>query len=150
MDLTTHTRSEKLEYYSFIWSLLRLVIAAVALFIGGIPVLRAILPVPALTGVITIILIIAWIISGVAALYLLYRWYKNAWRIFGGKNRWDSAALAIMIISGLNLGLTGLFGSNPGMTISTNRVLFIIVAILYLLSAGYLLRRWKENGRRLF
>ncbi len=150
MDAYEFSKTRTLERYSFLWSEARLVIAAIALFLGGVPVLRVILPIPGLYGFVGLILTLSWIISGVVSGYLLYRWMKSNKTLFGGKNQRDAVAFFVNIISGFNLGITGLFGRNIGMTISSNRVIFGAVAILYLLVAVYLFRRWKESGRRIF
>src|SRR3989344_7038268 len=116
----------KLDKYSFLWSEVRLLIAAVALFIGGIPPVFVIIRVPALYGIITPLLTLAWIISGLASGYLLYRWLANHKMLFGGKARNDKIAFLISIISGLNLGLTGLIRINIGMTLLSGYLIFII------------------------
>ena len=64
-----------LERNSFLWSEVRLIIAAVALFLGGLPPIYLVLPIPALFGFVRILLVLAWIVSGVASGYLLYRWH---------------------------------------------------------------------------
>ncbi len=145
-----HFEPRNLEHYSFIWSQARLLVAAVALLIGGVPVLRAVLPMVALSGLVNLVLTLTWIISGVASGYLLYRYVKNQQMIFGGRNQRDRVAFLISIISGFNLGLTGLTGNNIGMSISSDRVIFAIVAIIYLITLVYLHKRWQASGKKLF
>ncbi len=140
---------QELERYSFLWSEVRLVVAALALFLGGIPPVLFLIQVPALYGILWLLLKLAWIISGVTAGHLLYRW--NAHRtLFGGKETKDTVAFFVLAISGLNLGIAGLLGQNIGMTISSNHLVFIIVALLYLASAWQLYTRWKSSGQKLF
>lgn len=149
MNIKEHMSPEKLEKYSFWWSEARLLIAALALFLGGVsPVLYFGLP-SGLYNMISSLLTLAWIISGVAAAYLLYRWYGPK-TLFGGKAQLDTYAFFVMIVSGINLGLTGVIGNNIGMSISYNRAVFAIVALLYLASAYHLHRRWKASSERLF
>jgi len=59
-------------------------------------------------------------------------------------------AFFVSVVSGLNLGLSGLTGSNIGMGISSSKIVFIIVGVLYLASAWHLWKRWKENNEKVF
>src|SRR3989344_7642125 len=111
MDMNQYTKPGALERYSFLWSEARLVIAAVALFIGGRPPIIAFNPIPAFYGLFSSLLTLSWIISGVAAAYLFYRWNEHK-TLFGGNNKKDKYAFFVSIISGFNLGLTGLMGNN--------------------------------------
>jgi hypothetical protein len=150
MNIKEFSQPHNLEYWSFVWSEVRLIIAAIALLIGGVPVLRAILPIAALSGLVNAILIIAWIISGVAAAYLLYRWIKANKTVFSGKQNLDLAAFFVSVVSGLNLGITGVFGNNIGMSIFSSYIFWVIGAIIYLAAAVHLFRRWKACGKKVF
>jgi hypothetical protein len=123
--------------YSFWWSEVRLLIAAAALFIGGVPPLYLIMP-PSMFGLTILLLKASWIISGLAAGYLLYRWYDEGQELFGHKDHKDTLAFLVLAVSGLNLGFAGVFGRNIGMSISTNHVVLIVVGIVYLLAAWQL------------
>jgi len=147
MNLQKHTTKEKLEEYSFLWSEIRLVIAAIALFIGGVPPLFFLLG--SSYGLMSSLLGLSWIISGVASVYLLYIWSKTR-TLFGANEKRDLYAFLVMIVSGINLGLAGFIRTNIGMSISSNKFLFWIVGIIYLASAYYLHKRWKANGKKLF
>ncbi|MFZ2484762.1 MAG: hypothetical protein WAX80_00570 [Minisyncoccia bacterium] len=149
MSIQEHTSPEKLERYSFLWTEVRLVIAAIALFIGGVPPLLKITPY-SLYGPMSSLLTIAWIISGLSAAYLLYRWYKGGMNLFGTQNMQDKVTFLIATISGINLGIVGLLRTNIGMNISSSYVIFIAVGCLYLWSTYYLYKRWKQFGERLF
>jgi hypothetical protein len=149
MNLQEHTQPGQLERYSFFWSEVRLLIAAIALFLGGIPPVLFLFRVPSLYGLISLLLTLAWVISGVASGYLLYRWYGQK-MLFGKKETMDTVAFFVLAISGLNLGLAGILRTNIGMSISSNRFVLIIVGLLYLASAGYLYKRWMESGRKVF
>lgn len=149
MDIKEHTTPAKLEYYSFLWSEARLVIAAVALLVGGIPPIFLITPY-SLNGIVYSFLTIAWIISGVTAVYLLYRWYSGKQMLFGKKETLDTVAFLVMVVSGINLGLVGIMGTNIGMTILSNKIAFIVTALVYLAAAVHLYRRWNSSGKRLF
>lgn len=149
MDLKEHTTPDRLLRYSFLWSEARLVIAAIALFLGGIPPIMAILPAPGLYSIVGSLLTLAWIISGVAAVYLLYSWFTGGKRLFGGNAPLDSGAFFVMVVSGLNLGFAGIMGTNIGMNISMSRTVFAIVGVLYLAAALYLYRRWSASGQKL-
>src|SRR3989344_2761468 len=141
----------QLEWWSFVWSEVRLLIAAVALFIGGPPPLLY-LVINAQGEMLAsslLVLKVAWIVSGLASAYLIYRWMERK-TLFGGKDVWDSAAFAVSVISGLNLGLTGILGYNIGMSLSQNYIVLVVAAVVYLVSAIYLYKRWSAHGRQLF
>lgn len=147
MDIKTHTTPQNLEKYSFFWSELRLIIAAIALFLGGVPpIFKLGLPYALSRSLLTL----SWMISGIVSVYLLYRWNKNNKMLFGTKNPNDRVAFFVNIISGINLGLTGLFNKNIGMSISQNKFAFVLVGVIYLLSAGYLYKRWQSFNNKLF
>jgi hypothetical protein len=146
MDLKTFLSPAQMERNSFLWSEARLVVASVALFLGGVPPILLLPGGASFAG----LLKLAWIISGVASGYLAYRWLSAKQRIFGGKNQTDLAAFAVSVLSGLNLGWTGLAGYNVGMSIVTNRFVFIVAGVLYLLAAAHLWKRWKAHGEKLY
>ena len=150
MNINEHISPAKLEYYSFLWSEARLVIAAVALFVGGVPPLLYFIRLPGVYGFSNTLLTLAWLISGVASAYLLYRWYKGDRSVFGGKAPLDTAAFLVSIVSGINLGLTGVLRNNIGMSISSNQVVLIIVGALYLAAAYRLYTRWNSFGKKIF
>jgi uncharacterized membrane protein YuzA (DUF378 family) len=139
-----------MERDSFLWSEVRSVLAAVALFLGGVPVVYVLFPIPPLFSLIRTLLLLAWIISGIASVYLLYRWYNGGMKVFGGKSAKDTTAFLIGTVSGINLGVAGLFGINVGMSILSGRLVFVIVGLAYLWSSWHLYERWKANGRQLF
>lgn len=148
MDIHRHTHPDALERYSFWWSEARLLIAAVALFSGGVPPVFFVTPYP-LLGIAVMGLKIAWLISGLASAYLIYRWY-NGGKVFGSKDPMDLVAFWIMVVSGINLGLTGILGQNPGMTIAAGRTIFFVAGVVYVATAAYLYRRWTANGKKIF
>lgn len=150
MDLNQHTKPDQLERYSFLWSQTRLIIAAIALFLGGVPPVLKFNPIPGLYGIVSSLLTLAWIISGVAAAYLLYRWYSNNQMIFKGRVQSDTIAFFVSVISGFNLGITGLSGNNIGMSISSNYILFVITGVIYLAAAWHLQQRWNASGQKIF
>ncbi len=150
MDIKEHTTPEKLEYYSFLWSEVRLVIAAVALFIGGTPPILLLVPVASLYGLMYLGLKLAWIVSGVAAAYLAYRWYEGGQKLFGGKDTKDTVAFLVSVVSGINLGLVGFLGQNIGMSLVSGQLVFLLTGAVYLAAAGYLYMRWNAHGKKLF
>lgn len=149
MNIQEHTKPEKLLYYSFIWSEIRLIIASVALFLGGIPPLIRFNPFFGLYETLGTLLTLCWIISGIASAYLIYRWNIGGRTLFGRKETLDTVAFFVMIVSGFNLGIAGLLKINIGMSISSNYVLFVIVGLLYLFSAWHLFKEWKKFGKKL-
>jgi hypothetical protein len=146
MDMNEHTQPHNLEKYSFLWSEARLVIAAGALLLGGIPPLTY-LPLP--SGLMGTVLTLSWLISGAASIYLLYRWNTGGRLLFGGKDTKDTVAFFVMAITGINLGLVPFMG-NIGMSISSNYIIFVLAAVVYLAAAVYLHRRWKAFGSKIF
>lgn len=149
MNFKEQTTPEALERNSFLWSEARLIVAALALFMGGVPPIMALSSVPGFYPLLRLILSLSWLISGVASGYLLYRWNLNNRMLFGTTTTRDTAAFFISIISGINLGLTGLLGMNIGMAISSNKFIFIIVALMYLISAWHLYQRWNASGKKI-
>jgi uncharacterized membrane protein YuzA (DUF378 family) len=147
MNISQYSTPDQLERGSFLWSQARLVLAAVALLIGGIPPIVYLL---GSSGAVWSVLRLGWIISGLASAYLGYRWMSNGWAIFGGKNQKDTGAMLVSIISGLNLGMTGLTGNNLGMSLASGRVVFLLVGVIYLWAAVYLWGRWKSRGEHVF
>jgi len=146
-NVQAYTKPENLEKWSFLWSEARLVLAAIALFLGGVPLAYKILPSFAFVWS---LLNLAWIISGIASAYLLYRWYTGGQKLFGKKDNKDTAAFFISVVSGLNLGIVGIFGTNIGMSISSGTIIFIIVGLLYLAAAWHLCQQWNKSGKKLF
>lgn len=147
MDFRNH---HEMERYSFLWSEARLVIAAVALLLGGVPPIVWILGGSAYFGIVGLLLKLAWVASGVASVYLLYRWYTKGMMLFGHGNMKDKLAFGVMTVSGINLGLVGLIGTNVGMGIAASQPVFVIVAVIYLFAAYYLYKRWRAHGEKLF
>lgn len=137
--------------YSFLWSEARLIIAAVALLIGGTPpILKIGGFMPFLFGLAYALLRLSWLVSGAASIYLGYLWFSGDKKLFGGKETLDTIAFLVSIVSGINLGLVGVTGNNIGMSIVYNYPIFIITALIYLASAYHLYSRWKASGERVF
>lgn len=150
MNIKEYTTPDKLERYSFLWSEIRLIFAAGALFLGGYPLILKVLPFGFLYRPVGALLTLSWLISGIASVYLLYRWYKSGRKLFGTEDNIDLSAFLLMTVSGINLGLVVILSDNIGMAITQNMIIFVLVGILYLISAFYLHKRWKANGQRLF
>ncbi len=150
MNIKEHTTPEKLLRYSFIWSEVRLIIAAIALILGGIPLILFVVPVPALFGLVRFVLTLAWIISGLSSLYLLYQWFLHDKKLFGKDEQKDKITFFVSVVSGINLGLMGISGTNIGMSIASAKIVFLITAALYIFSAVHLYRRFKSHGEKLF
>ncbi len=149
MNIKHHTHPDQLERYSFVWSEARLLIAALALFLGGYPPVLYFFPAFAMT--IKPFLNLSWIISGFASAYLLYRWHGGERNLFGARYQKDMYAFFVSVISGINLGLTGLLGQNIGMSVSYgNQILFVITGAAYLWAAWHLWTRWKGHGGKMF
>ncbi|MDP1689127.1 MAG: hypothetical protein Q8L47_03280 [bacterium] len=144
---------KELEKYSFLWSEIRLIIAAIALFLGGIPPIYKIMPYDAFGGLVGILLKLCWIISGATALYLLYKWNKSGQKLFNEKDPKDLITFIVLIVSGVNLGIAGLLGNNIGMSMipyDSRSLIFIIVGAIYLFAAYNLFIKWQKNSNKLF
>ncbi len=140
-----------IDLWSFYWTEARLVVAAIALGLGGVPpVYYLFTSVPALLGIIALGLKLAWIISGIVSVYLLYRWVKNSYILFGRSDNFEVGAFLVVVVSGLNLGVAGLLGINIGMSLAGSYLIFLITAAIYTISAVYLWVRWTAYGRKLF
>ncbi|MEK7583775.1 MAG: hypothetical protein AAB490_00895 [Patescibacteria group bacterium] len=150
MDLKDFKNFDNLDRYTFLWSQARLLLGALALLLGGIPPVLFLVRVPALFAVVAPLLKLAWIISGVASAYLLYRWHAKKKVVFGGTAQKDTVAFFVSVVTGLNLGVTGLFGTNIGMSITSSKIIFVVVAILYLMAASHLFMRWKSVSGKIF
>ena len=139
-----------LEKYSFLWSEVRLILGAIALALGGVPVVFAILPISGLYSLVGSLLTLAWIISGIASGYMLYRFWTSGKTVFGGKDHRDIVAFWFSVVTGLNLGITGLLGTNIGLQIYSNRIVFTLAAVVYVIVAVQLYRRWNASGKKMF
>ena len=139
----------ELERYSFVWSEVRLIVAAIALFLGGVPPIYLIAP-SSLFGLARSGLVICWIISGITSLYLLYRWHVARHTLFGKKDTKDTFAFLVLAVSGINLGLVALLGRNIGMSIASGKVVFLVTGVVYLVCAIYLYQRWNKSGQKIF
>jgi uncharacterized membrane protein YuzA (DUF378 family) len=146
MSLSLKPRT--IDTYSFWWSETRLLIAAMALFLGGVPPIYLLIP-PSMYEVTLIGLKIAWIVSGLSAIHLIYRWYHTGQRLFGHKDHKDTLAFLLLILSGLNLGFAGVFGVNLGMSVAGGWLLFLM-GILYLLAAYQLMSSFRRNKNRIY
>lgn len=145
--------SHDLLKYSFLWTIIRLPIAAVALFVGGTPPIYLLFSSIGLGGLplLQTGLTISWIISGAASAYLLYTWYQHKMKLFGKNDVVDMGTFLVATISGINLGLVGLIGTNIGMNIvQSNYVAFLIMGVLYLASAYHLYTKWDKHHQKLF
>jgi len=147
MDITNHMTSSNLERYSFYWLLALLVSSAAALFLGARP------PITLITGyssAIWSLLNVAWIISGVTSVYLTYQWIQHEKILFGAKESKDVAAFGFMMLSGFNIGILGILGTNIYFEIFMGTIVFVITGIISVAVAAYLYKRWQENDKSLF
>ena len=125
--------------YAFYWTMAQMAITVLALLMGGYPPVFYILGYGSL---VTLGLKLAWIMSGAAAAYLLYRCYKNKHKIFTKETPYDKPAFLFAIITGLNLGVVGLLNKNIAMMITSSGVIYNLVAVAYVVAIIYLWRRW--------
>lgn len=147
MDIKEHTKPKNLLKYAFMWNQIRLVIAAASLILGGFPVVLRIFS--SSSSMVSSLLTVSWIISGLAAAYLFYLWIKGGKKLWGGTDNVDMAAFAIAIISGLHLGIAGVLGTNIGMSVVPSGLLTFVMLIagaLYLWSAFHLHNRYRADS----
>ncbi len=149
MNIQEFTKPATLEKYSFLWSEARLLIGALALFMGGVPPIYLIAT-PAIFGLVSSLLTLSWIISGAVALYLLSRWVKGGMKLFGKKDLKDMAAFIVMNVTGLNLGITGVTGFNIGFSLISGYTILAVTGVVYLITAAYLYQRWMKHGKKFF
>ncbi len=141
--------ADTLTTLAFFWTLARLGISMVALVIGSPPVLLFFSFAPAY-GFAWLFLRLSWILSGVTAAYLLYRWFNAKGYVFDKATRKDMIALGIAIVSGLNLGVTGLIGTNPGLSVFSAYLFALVAAGAYAWTAHHLYQRFQQSGHKLF
>ncbi len=145
--------SSDLLRYAFLWTIARLILAAIALLIGGKPLITVLLSIVSLQHlpIVYAAITIAWLISGAASVYLLYMWHMHGKKLFGKHDAIDMGAFLLAALSGINLGVMGVTGVNLGISIvSGNYVAFLIMAILYLASAYHLYTKWDAHHQKLF
>lgn len=151
MDIKEHTTPERLERYAFFWSLTRMVIAAFSLFFGAMPIVYKVAGFS--SSIVNSLLPLFWLISGAASIYLLYFWWKAGMTVFGGSDMKDKVLFLVMAVTGLNLGYAAI-GQNIGMglfySMPIGDLIFKVTAIVYLIVAYMLFKRWKESGETLF
>lgn len=150
MNIHEHTTPEMLVRYAFLWSLARLVIAAFSLFFGATPIIYHVM---GFGNMAMSLLPLFWLISGVASIYLLYRWYKAGMTVFGGKDAKDMVFFLIMVVTGLNLGYAAI-GTNLGMgmvwDVPVAALIFKATALLYLAVAYMMWKGWTDHNESLF
>lgn len=149
MNINEHTNPNKLERYAFLWSEVRLLVASVSLISGGVPVVFKIFRV-GFYGLIVSFLNLFYILSGIASVYLLYRWNAGGRKLFGGNDTKDLVTFMIMNVSGINLGLMPILSKNLGMSFVAGQIFFVITGLAYIFSAYHLYTKWKANGEKVF
>ncbi len=148
MNAETSLSKGNLERYSFMWSLARMGIGALSLFFGATPILY--------TFVGGSVMSVAWLISGVASIYLGYQWYQGGRTLFGTKKTQDTVAFLLMVLTGINLGYAAIGGNISMMftysvvSASVASLVFKATALAYLGAGYYLYTRWKASAERMF
>jgi hypothetical protein len=126
-----------------------MVIAAISLFFGAMPIAYKIIGLQAVS-----LVALAWLVSGVAAVYLGYLWHKGGQKVFGGDDKQIKILFIIMVVTGLNLGYVAIGNINLGMSFLYGMpiagIIFKATAVGYLYVAYTLWTKWKENGEALF
>lgn len=145
MDIEAHTQPDSLERYAFWWLMALLVFSAAAMFMDARPALTLIVGYSAWS-----LLKLAWIVSGAAAVYLVYRWNQTGKKVFGGDDSKDKLAFWFMILTGLNVGLTGVTGNNIYLSIFYGSLVYVATGVACLAAAYHMHTRWKANGEKLF
>jgi uncharacterized membrane protein YuzA (DUF378 family) len=143
-----HFHPDNLEKYSFYWLLASLSLTVLSLLLGGYPIAYKILG--SSFPFLSLLLTISWILTGAAAVYLLYRWNKGGKRLFITKKQYDLPAFLIATITGLNIGIYGVISQNILMQIFMNSIFYTIGGVLYAVVVVYLWKRWQDSGQHLF
>lgn len=138
--------SVRLDRLAIWWSLMRMVLVASILLFGYVPLLGGLsFMAPFVPWL--------WMVSGLVSIYLAYRWFVSDMKLLNETDILATAAFWLMIISGLNLGLAS-FGDNFGMAIVADvpmsDLILKAVGVAYLLSVGFLYRKWSQSGLLFF
>lgn len=146
------TAAERIEYYAFMWSMARMALAAIALLLGGMPLavyVSQLIDASFAYEIVRPLLSLSWILSGLAALYLLYRWSLNEYRIFNSTDRNKRIAIIVLIVSGINLSLTPILSKNIGISIAFGAPFYQLIlyagAAVYLWVLFSLWTAWKKH-----
>lgn len=147
-----HTTPEKLELYAFYWSVVRLVVAALSLIFGAVPIAYRIFGYAG-SSMVSSLMPLFWLVSGAASAYLLYLWFSSGKKVFGSDDKTNMVVFLIMVISGLNLGYAAI-GANIGMNLVWDMAiadtLFKLTGLVYLFCAYHMWKKWNANGQKLF
>ena len=146
MDIQQYTSPDKLERYSFLTLLSALGFSAIALFNGGYPIITMILGYSNSYSLLSI----AWLVSGAAAVYLSYLYWKNNKKVFGGGDKKSELAFLFALLLGYNLGLTALIRENIFFNIFHGTILFVAFGVLCVVVGYILYTKWKSNDEKLF
>jgi len=92
---------------------------------------------------------IAWIVSGIAAGYLVYEWLQHSRQVFRG-NRNATYAFWFMILTGVNVGIAGILGPNLFLNIFSSSLFHYVTGALCLFAAIYLFIAWRRSGGVIF
>lgn len=145
IDWETHLKPGNLERCAFYWLWGLLLVSALALLVGvNQPHPKFFRPLywPMQE--------LAWLLSGIAAVYLVYRWQQADRQLFpDGKIHFvnkDKLAFWLMILTGLNVGLTSVIGHNIFLSLFWDRLIHGVVMIACLAAAYHLHLRYHAVG----
>jgi hypothetical protein len=141
MDIKEKVQQRSLVEWAFMWNQARLIIAGITLVIAQqVPVLVYL---PVLGRLASSFMVLAWLISGVAAVYLIYNWYTSGKTVFGGNDTKDVIAFWVATISGVHLGLAAIY-TNIGFAVTPD---FLIVPAMILAGLAYFWSAYRLHSR---
>jgi hypothetical protein len=149
MDIQEKIKNKSLLEWAFCWNQLRLVIAGATLILAKQSPILTYLSIPIISPLAMNFMGAAWIISGGAAGYLIYKWNEGGKKVFGGDDKKDVVAFWIAVITGVHLGIAGLTGNNIGFSVVPYEIIvpvMIITGVAYFWSAYHLHKRGGVNA----
>ena len=139
MNIDTLKQKSLLEW-AFCWNQARLVLAGATLVLAKKSPILAYFSIPIVTPLAGTFMTLAWLISGVVGVYLIYMWNKSGQTVFGGNDKKDVAAFWIAAITGVHLGIAAVY-TNIGFAVTPDFLstpAMILAGLLYFWTAYHL------------
>lgn len=133
-------KQKSLLEWAFCWNQARLVIAGATLVLAKKSPILTYFSIPLITPLAGTFMSLAWVFSGLVAIYLIYTWNQSGKTIFGGKEKKDVIAFWIATITGINLGVAAIF-TNIGFMITPDFLstpVMILAGLVYFWTAYHL------------
>jgi hypothetical protein len=146
MNLDSLKRKSLLEW-AFAWNQARLIIAGATLILAKKSPILTYFGIPLVTPLAGTLMPLAWLLSGVVSVYLIYVWYNSGQTVFGGKEKIDLIAFWVATITGINLGFAAI-STNVGFAITPaflSTPAMILAGLLYFWTAYHMHSRGGVN-----